>query len=175
MIPCSGKALAIARRITRSASRSATVTGSNWAPGVLFVTVSGRRKCRRMATPDKSASSWAKASNRDGDGWSPGIGHFPHAPGALNALQFHQSASVAIWQTTCCRPATLFPKFVAAGRGEVAAQHEHPHIQLSAVVGPSPPWRAHLGRFLPRLGLHGHAGAALFLGYGLAPSNRARV
>src|SRR6185436_11776942 len=81
----------------------------------------------------------------------------------VDPLTAQQSSSVAIWQTLCCSPDTLFPKTVRKARGEGAAQHEHAHMRVSAVAGPSPPWRAHLGRFLPRLGLHGAAGAALFL------------
>ena len=58
-------------------------------------------------------------------------------------------------------PAHIVSRNASTCRAEVAPQHEHAHIG-SAHVWAQPDGVAHLGRFLPRLGLHGHR-AALFL------------
>jgi len=51
-----------AAAMTRSAASSAAVTGSKAAPAALLETVSAERKYGRMASPEASASTWAKAT-----------------------------------------------------------------------------------------------------------------
>src|SRR5439155_22840704 len=61
MTPCSGNSAAISSRIACSAARSAIVTGERSG---LSSTVSGARKCGRIAAPAASASRVARARKR---------------------------------------------------------------------------------------------------------------
>src|SRR4029077_11562399 len=116
-----------------------------------------------MTSSDRSAR-WCANGRRLGAGpgrvgtWTAfsrlGTGAWRHTPG--------QSSSVAARTQPELPPGNILPDMRPQLGAEVAAQHERAHIWVSVVAGPDPPRRAHLGRFLPRLGLHGHSGRPFF-------------